>query len=67
MTVAIAWERYVAVHYPIDYNQGTYIDSLGMFYSQLKIELIVNLDPWENCPRFFYYQISHDKFFDVFS
>ena len=22
MTVAIAWERYVAVHYPIDYNQA---------------------------------------------
>ena len=21
MTVAIAWERYVAVHFPIDYNQ----------------------------------------------
>ena len=67
MTVAIAWERYVAVHYPIDYNQGTFIDSLGMFYSQLKIELIVKLDPWENCPRFFYYQIGHDKFFDTFS
>ena len=33
MTVAIAWERYVAVHYPIDYNQGTFIDSLGMFRS----------------------------------
>ena len=22
MTVAIAWERYVAVHYPMDYNQA---------------------------------------------
>lgn len=22
MTVAIAWERYVAVHFPIDYNQA---------------------------------------------
>ena len=22
MTVAIAWERYVAVHYPLDYNQA---------------------------------------------
>ena len=21
MTVAIAWEHYVAVHYPLDYNQ----------------------------------------------
>ena len=23
MTVAIAWERYVAVHYPLDYNQAS--------------------------------------------
>ena len=22
MTVAIAWERYIAVHYPLDYNQA---------------------------------------------
>ena len=31
MTVAIAWERYVAVHYPLDYNQVSEPKSVGKF------------------------------------
>ena len=33
MTVAIAWERYVAVHYPLDYNQVGEPKSMGKFPS----------------------------------
>ena len=37
MTVAIAWERYVAVHYPIDYNQAKH--ELWQFFASARVSV----------------------------
>jgi hypothetical protein len=50
MTVAIAWERYIAVHYPLDYNQGSEIrftiDAKCLFFAKLSTKALESLfDP----------------------
>ena len=59
MTVAIAMERYVAVHYPIDYNQVITNGLKTQLYYFLKLQF--NLDyPCEKYLTFLYHFLGND-------
>ena len=45
MTVAIAFERYAAVHYPLDYNQVSTGSSQWFFFILNKVELAKTFEP----------------------
>ena len=57
MTVAIAMERYVAVHYPIDYNQVITNRLKTQLYCFLKIQFDY---PCEKYLTFLHYFLGND-------